>query len=122
LIKRNHLTFILVFAKLENMESPIDNQKMQQNAPKAAKLLKSLANEARLMILCQLAKGEQCVGDLWQHSSLSQSAFSQHLAKLRKENLVEVRKEAQTVFYKLKEGPALHVMQALHHIYCGDDH
>jgi DNA-binding transcriptional ArsR family regulator len=112
------LTYILDFAKLDNMKPTVNPTKMKENAPRAAKLLKSLANEDRLKILCQLALGEQCAGDLWQHSSLSQSAFSQHLARLRKEALVEVRKEAQTVYYKLKEGPALQLMQTLHQIYC----
>jgi|GEM_PF-409165 len=107
----------LIF-KLDNMKPTVNPTKMKENAPKAAKLLKSLANEDRLKILCQLTLGEQCVSDLLKHSSLSQSAFSQHLAKLRQEQLVEVRKEAQTVYYSLRQGPALLLMHTLHQIYC----
>ncbi len=91
---------------------------MQQSANSAAALLKGLASAPRLMILCQLAEGEHCVGDLLQSSNLSQSAFSQHLAKLRKEGLVKTRKEAQTVYYTLANNNAISIIQVLHSIYC----
>lgn len=93
-------------------------QQIKENAPKAAKLLKALANPERLLILCQLIEGEQCAGALWEKSSLSQSAFSQHLAVLRKDGLVKTRKEAQTVYYSLGCEKGLRVLKTLQEIYC----
>tara|TARA_R110000868_G_scaffold84822_6_gene239003 strand:+ start:76794 stop:77099 length:306 start_codon:yes stop_codon:yes gene_type:complete len=100
------------------MKLKIDEKTLQKNASKAAILLKSLASTPRLMILCKLAEGEHCVGDLWDQSSLSQSAFSQHLAKLRKDGLVKTRKQAQTVYYTLANDNAIKIIQVLHSIYC----
>lgn len=96
----------------------INKQQMQQNAAKAASLLKSLASTPRLMVLCQLLEGEHTAGELWQKSTLSQSALSQHLAKLRKEKLVSTRKESQTVYYSLANKNAVEIIKALHKIYC----
>lgn len=96
----------------------IDKQQMQQNAAKAASLLKSLASTPRLMVLCQLLEGEHAAGELWQKSALSQSALSQHLAKLRKEKLVSTRKESQTVYYSLANKNVVEIIKALHKIYC----
>lgn len=110
------LIFKLVFAKLEYME--LDIAKIKKNIPRAAKLLRVLANEQRLKILCQLLEGEQCVGELWQRSDLSQSAFSQHLSKLRTDKIVKTRKEAQTVYYRLESDAASNVLEALYNIYC----
>jgi ArsR family transcriptional regulator, virulence genes transcriptional regulator len=92
--------------------------KIRQNAPAAAKLLKALANSERLMILCQLLEGEQCAGVLWERSTLSQSAFSQHLAVLRRDGLVKTRKEAQTVHYSLANDYSTRVLRTLQEIYC----
>lgn len=97
----------------------INKQKMQKNAAKAAGLLKSLASTPRLMVLCQLIEGEHTAGELWDKSGLSQSALSQHLAKLRKEKLVKTRKEAQTVYYTLANKDVIDIIKTLHKIYCG---
>lgn len=91
---------------------------MRQHAGSAAQLLKALANEKRLMILCLLAEGERSVGELNGLLDLSQSALSQHLALLREDALVETRREAQTIFYSLAPGPAFEVIRTLHGIYC----
>ena len=96
----------------------IDPGKMSQHAGTAARLLKALANEKRLMVLCLLAEGERAVGDLNALLDLSQSALSQHLAVLRDENLVQTRREAQSILYSLAPGPAFQVIQTLHNIYC----
>lgn len=100
------------------MKLKLDKQKMQKRSGEAASLLKALASAPRLMVLCQLVEGEQSAGDLWASSTLSQSAFSQHLAKLRQEGLVETRKEAQTVYYSLANEDAIEVIKTLHKIYC----
>jgi len=87
----------------------------------AVKLLKSLANEPRLLILCFLAeKGELSVGDLVERVDLSQSAVSQHLAKMRETGLVSTRKESQTVFYRVSDPKAYRVIEVLHDLFCPD--
>lgn len=92
---------------------------MRAHAGDAAQLLKALANENRLQVLCLLAEGERSVGEINALLDLSQSALSQHLAVLREEGLVRTRREAQTIFYALADGPAAAVMHTLHGIYCG---
>ena len=91
---------------------------MCKNAEIAAVKLKALAHPARLMILCQLVDQEKSVGDLYQDSSLSQSAFSQHLAVLRKQNLVKTRRQTQTIFYSLAGEDSIQILQLLHKLYC----
>ncbi|MGL4448398.1 MAG: ArsR/SmtB family transcription factor [Shewanella sp.] len=92
---------------------------MQERADHAVVLLKALANERRLFILCYLLnEGEMCVGEMNKKLGLSQSALSQHLAWLRKDNLVTTRKEAQTVFYSLKSAEVREMIQLLNNIYC----
>ena len=96
----------------------LDAVAMRRHAGEAAALLRALANPQRLLILCHLAEGECSVGELHAQLDLSQSALSQHLAKLREEGLVATRKEAQTVYYSLTPGPALAVIRTLHDAYC----
>jgi DNA-binding transcriptional ArsR family regulator len=88
-------------------------------ASHACELLKAMANEWRLMILCQLSEGEKTVSELQGILGLSQSALSQHLAVLRREKVVSARKEAQSVFYSLHGDEATRVMEALHNVFCG---
>ncbi len=80
----------------------MDLLKLEQQTAEASALLKALANEKRLMIVCILCKGEKNVGDLEQFIGLSQSALSQHLARLRRDGIVETRREAQTIYYSIK--------------------
>lgn len=87
-------------------------------AGEAAALLKALAHEARLMVLCQLLDGEHSAGALQVASGLSQSALSQHLARLRDEGLVTTRREAQTIFYSLADPNVARVLDTLAAIYC----
>jgi DNA-binding transcriptional ArsR family regulator len=91
---------------------------MREHAADAARLMSALGNESRLMILCMLAEGEQSVGSLNEAVSLSQSALSQQLARLRRQGLVETRRESQTIFYSLGKGPAEKIIHLLHDIYC----
>jgi DNA-binding transcriptional ArsR family regulator len=95
-----------------------DIQKMQNSAKEAAVMLKALSHESRLLILCLLIQGEKCVGELLGYSELSQSAFSQHLSVLRKQKLVSVRKQAQTVFYRIKDQNVEKIIAVLYNIYC----
>ncbi|MBE2291265.1 MAG: winged helix-turn-helix transcriptional regulator [Xanthomonadales bacterium] len=91
---------------------------MHAHAGDAAQLLKALANERRLQVLCLLAAGERSVGEMQSLLDLGQSALSQHLAVLREEGLVATRRDAQTIYYSLAPGPAAAVMHTLHGIYC----
>lgn len=92
---------------------------MHEHAADAASLMKALGNESRLMILCMLVEGECSVSELNETVALSQSALSQQLARLRKQGLVKTRRESQTIFYSLANGPADKVIHLLHDIYCG---
>lgn len=91
----------------------------EQQAAEAASLLRTLSNESRLLVLCHLTEsGELTVGELVERIGLSQSALSQHLAKLREERLVATRKEAQTVFYRICDPRAQQILALLHDIFC----
>ncbi len=96
----------------------IDSRAMKRVAGDAVEMLKELANENRLMIMCALAEGEQSVGALNERFDLSQSALSQHLARLRSRGLVSTRREGQTIFYSLPDTQALEVIRLLHELYC----
>ena len=96
-----------------------DPAAMLRQADSAAALMRTLANPHRLMIMCLLAEGELCVGDLNARLPLSQSALSQHLAVMREAGLVSWRREAQTIYYGVAPGPALGVIALLHEHYCG---
>ena len=89
------------------------------HASEAVSMLKALASEPRLLVLCYLAEvGEMSVGTLTDHIGLSQSALSQHLAKLREEGLVATRKEAQAVFYRLCDPKVEQLLALLHDLFC----
>ena len=97
----------------------MDPEAMRAHAADASRLLKALANDKRLMLLCLLVEREHSVGELNARVALSQSALSQHLAVLREDGLVSTRREAQTIYYSLAAGPAQQVIATLHDIYCG---
>ena len=92
-------------------------QEMEKNSAKAVVLLKAMANERRLQILCLLHNQELSVGELCSKLELSQSALSQHLAWLRRDGLVNTRKEAQTVFYTLSSEEVKSMIHLLHSLY-----
>ena len=101
---------------MDTQNLPIEQ--LEASASDAAALLKALSNESRLLILCNLISGEKCVGELNDRIPLSQSALSQHLARLRKDNMVEIRKEAQTVYYSIASPEAEAVISVLYNLYC----
>ncbi|UUM30132.1 ArsR/SmtB family transcription factor [Vibrio japonicus] len=96
----------------------MDLQEMEKNSGQAVVLLKAMANERRLQILCLLHNDELSVGELSNKLELSQSALSQHLAWLRRDGLVNTRKEAQTVYYTLSSTEVKLMIQLLHQLYC----
>lgn len=93
---------------------------LRDSAAQASRLLRALSNENRLMLLCLLVGGEKTVGELNGSLPLSQSALSQHLAKLREEGLVSARRAGQNVHYGLASDPARRVIETLYGIYCAD--
>lgn len=94
---------------------------IKDNASKASSLLKAISHESRLLILCMLLKKEMAVGELAEHSDLSQSAFSQHLLVLKNNGLIKSRKASLNVYYSIKDPAVKKILQALYSIYCGDD-
>ena len=84
-------------------------------------MMELLASQPRLMILCRLAEGgEVSVGALAESVELSQSALSQHLARLRTEGLVATRRDGQRIFYRIHDPRLLKLMETLHALYCED--
>lgn len=105
------------------MDTPLtlDPVVFEAQAGEAAQLLKALANQQRLLVLCHLvAAGELPVAALAERVGLSQSALSQHLARLREERLVTFRRDAQTLFYRLDDPRAARVLAVLKDIFCPD--
>ena len=98
-----------------------DIEALAAQAAAAARMLKLLGNESRLLILCSLAaRGEMKVGELVDTVRLSQSALSQHLALLREDGLVAFRRESQTLYYRVSDPRAARILKLLKDIYCGD--
>lgn len=96
----------------------VDFAQLQAAACQASQLLRALANEYRLLILCHLMEGEKQVAELKQLIDLSQSALSQHLGRLRQEGLVRTRRESQAIFYSLAGTEVRQVMAVLYDLYC----
>ena len=97
----------------------IEPEHMRESAAQAEEMLKALANRHRLLILCELIGGERSVGELAQFLSLRDSTASQHLALLRKDGLVETRREGQTIYYSLASEAVRRLVSTLYDIYCG---
>ena len=91
---------------------------MHAQADVAARFLKAIANPSRLLILCELLRGERSVGELAAVVPLSQSALSQHLARLRAGGLVQTRRVAQTIYYALADPGIARVIAALYERFC----
>ena len=95
-----------------------DLSAMRSAVVDAAALLKSLANEDRLLILCQLCAGECCVSELEALVNVRQPTLSQQLAVLRSESLVATRREGRHIFYRIEDKRALSVINVLHQMFC----
>lgn len=93
---------------------------MHAAATRASDLMRALASENRLMILCQLAEGEKSVGELAGRLDLRQAAVSQQLALLRKDGLVAPRRDGQTIFYSIASPQAEAVIEVLYDLFCGE--
>lgn len=97
----------------------IDINDFAANALEVADILRALGNERRLMILCKLVEaGEMTVGALVEAVGLSQSALSQHLARMRDENIVTFRRDSQTLWYRISDPRIEQLMAELHRLFC----
>jgi len=99
----------------------MDVKEIERNIDVAVNLLKALSNERRLKIICALYHGEKNVGDLEGIVGLSQSALSQHLARLRRDGIVNTRRDAQTIYYSMHDRATKAVLFCLYDIYCPDE-
>ncbi|WP_084420746.1 ArsR/SmtB family transcription factor [Henriciella litoralis] len=103
------------------IRTKMDPAQLEANATAAAAFLRALANEKRLMVLCQLVEGEKSVGELLEGAGVSQSALSQHLAKLRDEKLVKTRRAGQVIYYSIDDPAAAKLLETLADIFCPED-
>lgn len=91
---------------------------MRASATQVSGLLKAMANPDRLLLLCQMAQGESCVGELEAATGIRQPTLSQQLAILRELELVNTRREGKLIFYSIASAQALAVMQVLYEQFC----
>jgi DNA-binding transcriptional ArsR family regulator len=96
----------------------INTDQMQSAADAASELLKALANRHRLLILCQLIEGERSVGELATFLGIRDSTVSQHLAILRRDDLVDSRRDGQTIWYSISSAPARDLVEVLYRSFC----
>lgn len=99
----------------------MDPEKMREKVDEASGLLKMLANRNRLMILCQLVEGERSVSALAKFLDLQDTAVSQQLGLLRRDGLVEARRDGRTIYYSLLRDDASRVLGTLYDIYCAPE-
>lgn len=102
----------------ESITESIRTQDMQNHAEEAANFLKMLANPKRMVILCMLSSGEMSVNGINENLNLSQSALSQHLAALRKADLVDTRRDSQNIYYRLKGDNTIRTILLLQEMFC----
>ena len=99
--------------------SPAEMQELEQSAAEVAPILRALGNERRLMIVCKLVEwGEAKVSSLAEAVDLSQSALSQHLAKLREQKIIAYRRESQTLWYRIADPRVEKLFAMLHGLFC----
>ena len=97
--------------KIQNVDS------IRDSAGQACSMLKILANEDRLMLLCQLTQGEKNVGELEAATNIQQPTLSQQLSILRKDNIVNIRKDGKFNYYSISSDEVIKVMQTLGSLY-----
>ncbi len=99
----------------------IDIDQLRDNADAAGQLLKALGNPDRLLLLCQLVGGEMNVGELEDRLKIVQPTLSQQLGVLRREGLVDTRREGRQIYYSISSPQALAVIQTLYQLFCGEE-
>ena len=96
----------------------IDTDTLRQGAAQAVAALKLLANEVRLLLLCQLSQGELCVGELEAQLGIRQPTLSQQLGVLRAEGVVNTRRQGKNIYYIVADPAMLDIVAVLHRLYC----
>ena len=100
-------------------DSPaLDLQAIREHAGQAVAMLKLLGNEDRLLLLCQMAECERTVGELQELTGIEQPTLSQQLGVLRRDGVVETRREGKFIWYRLADGRTLDLMQHIHRLFC----
>ena len=102
-------------------ETTLDIQKLRANADAAGQLLKALSNPDRLLLLCQLSQGERTVSELETLLGIQQPTLSQQLAVLRREGLVDTRREGKQIYYRICSPAALAVIDTLYQLFCAQE-
>ena len=102
-------------------ETSIDPNLLRLGAGKAVRALKILANEDRLLLLCQLSQKEMCVGELEERLDIRQPTLSQQLAVLRTEGVVATRRQGKNVFYRVADRDLLEILALLYRLYCPEE-
>ncbi len=100
------------------LKATVDTDRMRAAAEEASALMRTLGHSGRLMILCHLVDGEKTVNELAELAGMSQSSLSQHLARMRRENLVVANRVSQSVYYSLSSGDVKCVIETLYDIFC----
>lgn len=100
------------------VSSELSTELMRTAATEASRVMKALANEDRLLLLCQLSQGEKSVSDLEQSVGISQPSLSQQLGVLRNEGLVFTRRDGKRIFYAIADQKVLHILQLLYSLFC----
>lgn len=96
----------------------IDPEILRLGAEQAVGMLKLLANENRLLLLCQISRGEACVSELEEQLDIHQPTLSQQLGVLRMEGLVYARRQGKNIFYSVADPAALDILRVLYRLYC----
>lgn len=102
-------------------ETTLDIQQLRASADAAGQLLKALSNPDRLLLLCQLSQGERNVSELENLLGIQQPTLSQQLAVLRREGLVETRREGKQIYYRICSPAALAVIDTLYQQFCAKE-
>ncbi len=103
---------------MATVRKELDPRRMQRSAGRAGRLMKSLANRDRLLLLCQLAQGERSVGELGEALGIRQPTLSQQLTVLRRQGLVETRREGRRIVYAVRSREAVSVLRAVQAAFC----
>jgi DNA-binding transcriptional ArsR family regulator len=98
----------------------LDLDRLRESAAAAGQLMKALANPDRLLLLCQLSQGERNVGELEALLGIVQPTLSQQLAVLRREGLVDTRRDGKQVYYRISSPQALALINTLYQQFCGE--
>ena len=96
-----------------------DSARMRDAAHDVVRMLKAIGNQDRLMLLCELARGERCVGELEENLAIRQPTLSQQIGVLRTEGLVAGRRDGKHIYYRVADPQALRLLRSLEQVFCG---